>query len=123
MIEYKTIIEQQQGKCSCGNNISGQPIFIYKDGIPIKAICYACLLSMLKDKQEQYDIDKEVKRKEERRKSRLNWLNPDHHDYETRLRCHKDGHRVIQGQQGMVDGGCWCGYYSPDEKPYPDLDY
>lgn len=109
MTIYKDVLENQCNKCkNCGNEISGFPIFAYKGGVPVFAICLLCSM----DREE-----KEINRQEKREKERADWLNKDHPHYEIRLRCHNEGHKVVGSSQGFVGGGCWCGYYSPEEKP------
>ena len=124
MTKYKDILEKQENKCqSCGNEIKGQPHFGYESGEPIFATCMFCQRKMQNEKYEIYREAENIKFQEKRAKERLDWLNPNHKDYETRLSCHNGGHKVVGSYQGFIGGGCWCGYYSPEEKPLVYLDY
>jgi hypothetical protein len=121
---YKNILENQEKKCKiCDIAISGQPRFVYKDNTPVCAICSSCGAEI-----DVYNAESEIaiiykKRTEKRKKERDNWLDESNPNYETRLRCSNSGHKVIQGGHGFVGGGCWCGYYSPEEKPIKYVDF
>lgn len=124
MTNYKIIMDSQGGRCKvCGNVIVGQPIFAYRAGLPTYAICTICWLDSQKEEMEKYEEEERQKTRLRRASEREDWLNPEHKDHETRLNCHIGGHKVVHGGHGYIGGGCWCGYYSPEERPLLYQDY
>lgn len=120
MTIYKQILDNQKGLCSgCGEEIKkyGFPRFLLKDDVPVSAMCNKC--SSIKDADSALRNDNyfsEILRLI-RQKERENWLDPSNEQYEIRLRCHQEGHKALSSWQGFSGGGCWCGYYSPEERP------
>ena len=115
---YKQIFDSQNGKCvKCGNEIpslkEARFLISFTPYGPTKAVCNECKDKKILEQRKKAE-EEEI---EKRRKERENWLDPNNPNYETRLRCQREGHKVLEAYQGFRGGGCWCGYYSPKERP------